>query len=69
LTSILETFEDLLVHEHDHDNDNDNDQILKRAVGDYFAVLRRVPRFDTLTLFLSPSEEQRLKNVQKLLEA
>jgi hypothetical protein len=58
LTSILETFKDLLAH----------DQTLRQAVGEYFNALQRVPRFDTLALFLSPSEAQTLKDVQKLLE-
>jgi len=55
---MLETFKDLLV----------NDQTLKQTVGEYFNALQHVPRFDTLTLFLSSTEAQTLKDVQKLLE-
>jgi hypothetical protein len=58
LTSMLETFKDLLV----------NDQTLKQELGQYFNALQRVPRFDTLTLFLSSSEAQTLKDVQELLK-
>jgi hypothetical protein len=58
LTSMLETFKDLLV----------NDPTRKPVVGQYFNALRRVPRFDTLALFLSSSEAQTLKDVQELLK-
>ena len=58
LTSMLETFKDVLV----------NDQTLRQTVGEYFNALQQVPRFDTLTLFLSSTEAQTLKSVQKLLE-
>ena len=57
---MLETFKDLLV--------NDNDQTLQPVVGQYFNALQRVPRFDTLMLFLSSSEAQTLKDVQELLK-
>lgn len=55
---MLETFKVLLV----------KDQTLKPELGQYFEALQRVPRFDTLTLFLSPSEAQILKDVQELLK-
>lgn len=58
LTSMLETFKALLV----------NDQKLKQVLGQYFIALQRVPRFETLALFLSPSEAQILKDVQELLK-
>jgi len=58
LLSILETFKDLLV----------NDQTRKRVVGQYFNALQRVPRFDTIALFLSSSEAQTLRDVQELLK-
>ena len=58
LTSMLDTFKVLLV----------NDQTLKPVLGQYFKALQRVPRFDTLALFLSPSEAQILKDVQELLK-
>jgi len=58
LTSMLESFKNLLV----------NRQTLKQAVGEYFNALQRVPRFDTLTLFLNSSEAQTLRDLQKLLE-
>ena len=61
LASMLETFKALLVN-------GNNDQTLKQAVGPYFNALQRVPRFDTLMLFLSSSEAQTLQDVQELLK-
>ena len=58
MTSLLETFKALLVQ----------DQRLKHVLAQYFDALQRVPRFDTLALFLSPPEAQILKDVQELLK-